>query len=136
MIDYDKSFNDALINLYRTMYHLADNRSAFYSKVTALVVNFMNNIPGLGDCTRSLWIDELTQPLNHAVDLYRPKIINSIDVITERNNVLSILCNHLESLTDDDYLTTLKLRYFMSYVCELTYKLAGKPSMTNFFNGE
>lgn len=136
MVDYNRSFCDALTNLYRAMYHLADNKSGFYSKVTALIDNFMNSIPGLGDCTRSLWIDELAKPLNQAVDLYRPKMINSINIITERNNVLSILCNYLESLADDDYLTTLKLRYFMSYVCELTYKSTDKPSLTNFFKGE
>lgn len=136
MIDYNRSFWDALTSLYRAMYHLADNKSEFCSRVTSIAANFLNNIPGLGDCTRSLWIDELTQPLNHAVDLYNPEMVISDDILNERNNVLSILCEYLDTLTDDDYLTTLKVRYFMSYVCELTYKSTDKPSLTNFFKGE
>lgn len=132
MIDYNRSFCDALTNLYRAMYHLADNKSEFYSSVTSIAANFLNNIPGLGDCTRSLWIDELTQPLNHAVDLYNPEMVISDDILNERNNVLSILCEYLDTLTDDDYLTILKVRYFMSYVCELTHRATDKLPLTNF----
>ena len=112
MTNYDKAFCSALINLYRAMYHVSEDKDNFHSTVITTVYNFLNAIPHLDDLTRNIWTDE-------------------------QHKVLAVLCDYADSLiavhTDKEVLTMLKLRYLMSYICELTYKFTPKHSTTHYF---
>ena len=43
MTNYDKAFCSALINLYRAMYHVSEDKDNFHSTVITTVYNFERN---------------------------------------------------------------------------------------------
>lgn len=138
MVDYNRSFCDALTNLYRAMYHVSEDKDNFHSTVITTAYSFLNSIPHLDDLTRNIWADELIKPLDSVIDLYDDQISDDNVCITdEQHKVLAVLCDYADSLiavhTDKEVLTMLKLRYFMSYICELTYKFTPKHSTTHYF---
>lgn len=137
MTNYDKAFCIALINLYRAMYHVSEDKDNFHSTVITTVYNFLNAIPHLDDLTRNIWANELIKPLDFVIGVYDEQVSDNVCITDEQHKVLAVLCDYADSLiavhTDKEVLTMLKLRYLMSYICELTYKFTPKHSTTHYF---
>ena len=120
-----------------TEQYTLEDKNNFHSAVITTVYSFLNSIPHLDDLTRNVWADELIKPLDFVIDLYDDQVSDNVCIADEQNKTLAVLCDYANSLlavhTDEDLMTMLKLRYFMSYICELTYNYTANHSETHYF---
>ena len=91
----------------------------------------------MDDLTRNIWANELIKPLDFVIGLYDEQVSDNVCIADEQDKALAVLCDYANSLlavhTDEDIIIMLKLRYFMSYIWELTYKYTTNHSETHYF---